>query len=575
MNNNKHNIISNVVYKERHYAPSIREWTTASYSFNKNNTKYNYSNSKIINNIINSYLRLTPKSSIDVKSKRMRDLSRRSTTKQLFASRSYIKQTPNRHVITTYLYDRQQKGYVNTLYMLQHTLYNAINGLTNVNNINKKGTIYSFYNSYKPSTNKLGLNYNSAKVKKDIKLSSKPRIESVVDYFIYTKPLLSFALYKKNTIKRVFYFYFLKWVLSLIKLRVIINNRGDTICYKGNNYVLKRKMFILFKGYIIRNNSINRTLHVEYVKLFKCDLNINTVYTLNNIMYTYIYNYFNNTNRFDNKMTKYRLYSLYLYYYNVFYKKFITKFLNKQYIAIHNLYKLYVNKIKLNDMLPGLKLMLNNLFNNNVELNLVKLKYLPLNSDILTESVSIKIKKRTADLLRVLKGALTLIKMPNKIHIDNIKSIKSIKSINFINKYKGLSINNNISKNLSDKVNSTLLLMYNNNYSSLSNLFKLDYNVLDNIKYKWITGIRLDVKGRLTRRFTASRSLGKSKYKGSLKNLDVMNVPINSINKEQDMLKTPSLYMLTNRVKPNIQYSFKSSKRRIGAFGIKGWISNN
>jgi ribosomal protein S3 len=32
--------------------------------------------------------------------------------------------------------------------------------------------------------------------------------------------------------------------------------------------------------------------------------------------------------------------------------------------------------------------------------------------------------------------------------------------------------------------------------------------------------------------------------------------------------------MLMGHVKSNVQYSFSKSKNRIGAFGVKGWVSN-
>jgi hypothetical protein len=34
--------------------------------------------------------------------------------------------------------------------------------------------------------------------------------------------------------------------------------------------------------------------------------------------------------------------------------------------------------------------------------------------------------------------------------------------------------------------------------------------------------------------------------------------------------KAPSTVMVRNQMKPNLQYTFVSSKKRIGAFGIKG-----
>ena len=99
-------------------------------------------------------------------------------------------------------------------------------------------------------------------------------------------------------------------------------------------------------------------------------------------------------------------------------------------------------------------------------------------------------------------------------------------------------------------------------------------SVLNSLKYKWVTGIWLQGKGRLTRRFTASRSLFKLKYKGNLRNMN--NSKEIGYSKDADFLKrTPSTVMLRGQIIPNIQYTYTRSKRRIGAFGVKGWISSN
>jgi hypothetical protein len=76
-----------------------------------------------------------------------------------------------------------------------------------------------------------------------------------------------------------------------------------------------------------------------------------------------------------------------------------------------------------------------------------------------------------------------------------------------------------------------------------------------------MAGIRIEAKGRLTRRFTASRSVFKMKWKGGLKNVD-------------SSFKGLSAIMLRGHVKPNVQYSMINSKNRNGAFGVKGWVSN-
>ena len=71
----------------------------------------------------------------------------------------------------------------------------------------------------------------------------------------------------------------------------------------------------------------------------------------------------------------------------------------------------------------------------------------------------------------------------------------------------------------------------------------------------------IEAKGRLTRRFTASRSVLKRKWKGGLKNVD-------------SSFRGLSTIMLRGIVKSNLQYSTISSKNRNGAYGVKGWVSS-
>jgi hypothetical protein len=97
-------------------------------------------------------------------------------------------------------------------------------------------------------------------------------------------------------------------------------------------------------------------------------------------------------------------------------------------------------------------------------------------------------------------------------------------------------------------------------YSNIVTTNSLLNCVLNSLKYKSIGGVRLEAKGRLTRRFTASRSVFKIKWKGSLKNLDSSYRGLSSV-------------ILRGYIKSNVQYSIINSKTRNGAFGLKGWIS--
>jgi len=74
-----------------------------------------------------------------------------------------------------------------------------------------------------------------------------------------------------------------------------------------------------------------------------------------------------------------------------------------------------------------------------------------------------------------------------------------------------------------DKLN-IFNIMGINSLRELSSLRSKNYSqyleLLNRIKYKFISGIRLIAAGRLTRRNIAARTIKRMTYKGSLKNID-------------------------------------------------------
>lgn len=111
-------------------------------------------------------------------------------------------------------------------------------------------------------------------------------------------------------------------------------------------------------------------------------------------------------------------------------------------------------------------------------------------------------------------------------------------------------------KNIKDPIES----LFDN--TSRPNEQTLKKHVLEEIKYKRLAGVRLEAAGRLTRRYTASRSISILRYKGNLINVD-------------SSYKGLSTVILKGNLKSNLQYSKLSSKTRIGSFGIKGSVSGS
>jgi len=176
-------------------------------------------------------------------------------------------------------------------------------------------------------------------------------------------------------------------------------------------------------------------------------------------------------------------------YTGLFYKNVLNLTMKK--LRLFFLYKqlIYVNKSKLNyTYLRLLKKHLETLFNKNVEFNLINLKRFYLNSDILSESVKLKLTRNKNKMHKIL----------NKLK-DKVKIYK-----------KKIFLNDVTQKKIDNKL-------------YLRNI------IINNLKYKHTTGFRLEAKGRLSKRFTASRSVFKLKYKGNLLNLDSSFRGISSI----------------------------------------------
>jgi hypothetical protein len=165
---------------------------------------------------------------------------------------------------------------------------------------------------------------------------------------------------------------------------------------------------------------------------------------------------------------------------------------------------------------------LESIYNKNIEFNLINLKRFYLNSDILADSIKLKLTSNRRKMLKYLNTIKNKIKVQKKrIFLGEPIVFKP----------------SNIKENLVNK-----------------NLRK---NIINELKYRHVTGFRLEAKGRLTRRFTASRSVSKLIYKGNLLNIDSSHRGLSSV-------------LLKGNQKSNIQLTKLNSKSRIGSFGIKG-----
>lgn len=209
------------------------------------------------------------------------------------------------------------------------------------------------------------------------------------------------------------------------------------------------------------------------------------------------------------------------------------------------LYSLNENKFNNNVLLPKLSNLLTKLLGKKVEYNIINLKSMTYNTDLFTEFLSVKLKKS-----RRSKPASILDVFLNKVYIPIVKEKKVLESTSnaFINKYKDLRVTSHI-KN----TNLTTLINENNTTENIHS------SIFNSIKHKNTRGVRLELKGRLTKRSRADRSLQVVRFKGGLKNVD-------------SSFKGLSTVLYRGNVKSNATYSFVSSKRNLGAFAVKGWL---
>jgi hypothetical protein len=405
-----------------------------------------------------------------------------------------------------------------------------------LNLFNKKKTnLKRNIDTYDILDNKVTLIPKTQITEKSNQLQYQSKIEKIRHYPPATKEWFnSIYVYNKEYIK------------SLLHNDSIINN----LIYKVFNldkkpYFKNKKPYFKKRKLNIKKHLKNKRYTVKY-KIFVSRADFK--HTNKKVLIT-LYTYNNLRKRFEKNLRKKNFYYL-KFNYKLFYKyllalrlfskiknkkqkesyvfEYIKKFLKKKKQIFYSKVMLYlILKKKLVIIryrferfffnIYGYNLidLIKHIYDKEIEFKIINLKLKHLNSDILSHFIVLKLKNRKNKLLKVLN--------------------KSIRKVKILSRHLYLISNNDI------------------------DIFK--DNVLNYIKHKAISGVRLEARGRLTRRLTASRSIFKFKYKGSLKNID-------------SSYKKQSSVILRGHVKSNLQYTIINSKTRNGAFGLKSWISS-
>jgi hypothetical protein len=248
------------------------------------------------------------------------------------------------------------------------------------------------------------------------------------------------------------------------------------------------------------------------------------------------------------------------------YKLYLKKSLQKELLYIYYKRIIDLYKFKFQDMsLLHLSNIIYKIYNKKIEFNFVNLKYFYLNSDIIMQILTTKLKKslRKKSLWKILKSIIKSIKIrPAKKFYFNLDTHNKML---LLNRSKDLTLTSlkdkiNVRKDMLDQILSKIFSYNKKKEKNLASDFEKK-KVLSFIKYKKIIGIRLEARGRLTKRLTASRSVFKNIHKGGLKNID-------------SSFKNISSVMLRGYLKSNLEYTKISSKVRNGSFGLKGWLNS-
>jgi hypothetical protein len=374
----------------------------------------------------------------------------RLSSNKVYVSRAEMKHTNTKVVITLYIYNKQK-------YYLKRKLISIVKNI----DIKKRKHLSLILKIIKNNSN----NKFSPMFKK-MSYSLKKNILS----FIFRK---RFSFFSKSK------FTFVKKINNLLLLYLLKINKIYPILHK--KYLIFNKKFISKIRYIYFILCKKYNLVFNYDKLL---LKIKYVYFILRVKHNLIFmkKLFLLEEKFFNtaKLLNFNR------------SKFTNLFLNSEGLGIINLISIVYNK--------------------KVELKIVELKSIHLNSDIFTLAIASKLRNRKNRVSNILRKALSKIKLPS-LHLL----------------LTGDSDINNLNKN----------------------------NVLKYIKQKVISGIRFEASGRLTRRLTASRSIFKYRYIGSIKNMHSSYNNLSSV-------------MLRGHVKSNLQYTLINSKTRNGTFGLKG-----
>jgi hypothetical protein len=173
--------------------------------------------------------------------------------------------------------------------------------------------------------------------------------------------------------------------------------------------------------------------------------------------------------------------------------------------------RLSLNRYKFEEkLLYKLKNFIIKYYNKKVEFNIVNIKSVVFHTDFFTKMLTSKLLNRKGNILSKMDTILNKAVLP-KVNTIVERSLekKSFHSLENEYKYLNLSFILNNNNNLSELLNKlyyNIIVDYNNLNKDYFKIYEIIFN---SINYKNMSGIRLEAKGRLTKRYRADRAVFK------------------------------------------------------------------